>query len=176
MEMTQLDKKIIIMFAERKEEINPDELKWLILERVKRILAGLQRIKNLEIDERETRDDKITLSKWVRNNHYTVELRMSGVQISSFSLSHNDYSEGNIIKEFLLGTFREKDNLGFGFIINDNIIVKVYHPEFAKYFETKKIENKNDVSEIMNIVKNMIKDFSKFTEKIVDLPVVIQDN
>jgi len=167
--------KIEIEFSEKKEEISFEELKDLIIERLKRVSMGVSKLKGLSFYE--NLDDHIKIKKWVAHTLYEFEIIFINGKISGFSLIHNNYNDDVRIKEFNLGFIYYNGSFIYGFVLNNNIILRIYHDEIEKFFNERfDVKPKSGVITVFDNIKRLTKDLPNFTEKLFEeLPVHIKD-
>ena len=162
--------RIEVEFSDKKEDIDPDEIKKLIIERLKRVSVGVSRLKGLSFYE--NLDDYIKIKKWVSHTLYEFEIIFNNGKINGFSLKHNNYNDEKM-KEFNLGFIYYNGSFIYGFVLNNNIIVRIYHGEIEKYFhERVDLKPKLDIITVFNNIKRLTKDLPNFTEKLFnELPM-----
>lgn len=154
--------KLEIEFSEKKEDIRLEELKNLIIERTRKVSIGVNRLKGLSIYENF--DDYIKIKKWVGHTLYEFEIIFNNGKCYAFSLIHNNYND--VIKEFNLGFVHYNNNFIYGFVLNNNIIVRIYHVEIEKYFNERfNLKPKPDIITVVDNIKRLVKDLPEFSEK-----------
>ena len=160
---------IKISFFEKREEIDQNELKKIIIDKVKRVSAGIQRMKEINW---ESEGSAMVFDKWIRNTHYKLEIRLNeqSKKTDSLVLWYNNYDENEIIRKFQLGFVKDNGTLIYGFVINNNVVVKIYHQDVEKFFDVSVRELKLDTLAIKDLVRKL----PGFTEKLLELPIKIE--
>ena len=180
-QIQQNEKKIEISFYKDLSYKEPakldfEQLKSVIINRIKEINNKMSRIKafnNLLLLKSEI-EDRFEANIWRSESRFEVEAEFNSNKLEGIYITYFKEDEEKI-KKFHIGFYTERNI--YGFVLNDNIIVRIYHPEVKVYITERlpKIEI-NQEKIIINNIKALFKDLPRFTEKLLNgLPIKIDD-